>query len=519
MKLFKLIIKKPLLSFTILVIVVVVSSVIVVRLGRIPQHDVVIAELGNVVQEVSVTGKVEPVQGVDLAFEEKGRVRSIEVVVGNDVYRGQALVRLEVYDLLAQLSEAEANVTAEKIELQKLERGPRSEEIAVKETELAEVARDLENSYDDIIDILGDAYTKADDAVRTKTSAMFSGSEAGHFTLTFVSCDIQAKNDATFLRLGSGITLNTWKQELQLLEDGSIKDELEAALLKARAYLKGFRNFLERTNANLITGCTINDSSFDAYRTSISTARTNITAALISVNNLKQTIAAEQVTVERKQKELEQLIAGASEDELAIQRAVVTKTEAQEALIRAKIEKKILRAPFAGTVTKVDVNLGELVSADKVIVSIVSNAGFEIEAPIPEVDIAKVKIGDRARVTLDAYGNREVFEAEIISLDTAETVIDGVSTYTATLRFIIDDERIKSGMTANVDVLTASREHVLSIPQRAVITQGSTLFVRLLKNKEVRMVEVSTGLRGSDGTIEITEGIIEGDVVVLFLAE
>jgi len=78
------------------------------------------------------------------------------------------------------------------------------------------------------------------------------------------------------------------------------------------------------------------------------------------------------------------------------------------------------------------------------------------------------------------------------------------------------DGRIKPGMTANISVKGPSQANVLVIPQRAVISKNGNRFVRVLKGKEIVETEVKTGLRGSDGNVEITDGLKNGDIVILF---
>jgi len=78
------------------------------------------------------------------------------------------------------------------------------------------------------------------------------------------------------------------------------------------------------------------------------------------------------------------------------------------------------------------------------------------------------------------------------------------------------DGRIKPGMTANISVKGPSRENVLVLPQRAVISKNGNRFVRVLNGKEIFETEIKTGLRGSDGNVEITEGLKDGDIVILF---
>ena len=61
-----------------------------------------------------------------------------------------------------------------------------------------------------------------------------------------------------------------------------------------------------------------------------------------------------------------------------------------------------------------------------------------------------------------------------------------------------------------------SRENVIAVPQRAIIRKNGDQFVRIADDESFREVKVETGLRGSDGNIEIISGISEGDKVITF---
>jgi len=174
-----------------------------------------------------------------------------------------------------------------------------------------------------------------------------------------------------------------------------------------------------------------------------------------------------------------------------------------------------LRAPISGIITKREIEKGEIVTASKPIFTLISTSPFEIEVNIPEADIAKVNIGNEAEVTLDAYGSETIFKARVVSIDPGETILEGVATYRTVLHFIEDDKRIKPGLTANVEILTDKRENVVVIPWRAVITKNGEKFVRILEGNEPREVKVKTGLQGSDGNVEIIEGVREGDKIII----
>ena len=133
--------------------------------------------------------------------------------------------------------------------------------------------------------------------------------------------------------------------------------------------------------------------------------------------------------------------------------------------------------------------------------------------------VAMLRPGAKASVTLDAYGDRAVFEAVVVSVDPAETIVEGVATYTTTLAFREADERIRSGMSANVSIVTAERTNVLAIPARAVTREDGRDVVRITRNEMPTVVPVTLGVRASDGLVEIIEGVAEGDTVITTPAE
>jgi len=74
-------------------------------------------------------------------------------------------------------------------------------------------------------------------------------------------------------------------------------------------------------------------------------------------------------------------------------------------------------------------------------------------------------------------------------------------------------------MTANIDILNNKKDNVVFIPIRAVEEKDGRKVVKILNKGEIREVGVETGLRGSDGNIEVITGINEGDEVIVLIKE
>ena len=106
-----------------------------------------------------------------------------------------------------------------------------------------------------------------------------------------------------------------------------------------------------------------------------------------------------------------------------------------------------------------------------------------------------------------------------MTIDPAETILENVPTYKVTLQFDQKDDRVRSGMTANIDILTNERNNVLIIPFRAVIDSDGKKSVRVLESngKKYTTVSINLGLKGSDGNIEVVNGLKVGQKVVTFI--
>lgn len=504
-KTFSKFMKRPAIIVVVVLIVSVGSYFFFIREKK-PLFNTMIAQRGNIVQEVSVTGRVKPARSVELAFEKGGRVSAARVDIGDRVFVGQTLVSLENADLLAELAQAEAGVKLQQAKLDELRRGTRLEEIEVGEAR-------VKNARQSLVDELQGAYTKSDDAVRSKTDQLFSSPRSENPQLNFtVTGGIQLETDIEGGRALVEKTLISWSSSLNNL---TVLGDLEAFVDEAKINLNQIKSFLDKVAlaVNALTPNTaLTQTTIDGYRSNIFTARTNVNTAISNVSGAESDFIIQGNELALKK-------AGTVVEQITAQEALVEDAEASVRNSRAKIAKTIIRSPIKGVVTKQDAKVGEIVSASVVIVSVISEANFEIEANIPEADIAKIKIGNVAKVTLDAYGSDVVFKARVANIEPAETIIEGIAIYKTTLQFFEDDTRIKSGLTANIDILADKKENVITIPLRAVITKNGDSIVRILKDRVLKEIKVKTGLRGSYGNVEVIEGVNEGDEVILFIRE
>jgi len=542
--------KKRYLIILIVIMIIAAGTVLILTRPKKSNFEFATVERQNLVQEVNVTGKVKAAEAVDLAFEKGGRVVNIYVDTGSAAEAGSALLALDSSELQAQLNQAKAQLEVQEVALQKLQKGARAEEIDVLQTKVVNAQKavsdaqttlanaktkastDLTNLYDDVGDILQSAYASADDAVNKQTDDLFSNDLSDSPLLTFQVSNSQNKIAAEQQRVASKNAL----KELKTIIDNITSDYtiLDSALSNAEQKLNTVRNFLTALTDALNLASDLSATTIATYKGYVNTGRTNVITAITNINTQKQAIATQKITnqqniataqagltsvqstLDSAQKELELKQAPATPEQIQEQQAQIKAAQADIQNLEIQISKTVLRSPIKGVVTKQATKIGQIITANSAVVSIISEAKFQVEANVAEADIAKLKINDPAKITLDAYGSGVIFEAKVLKIDPAETIIEGIPTYKTTFEFSQESDKIKSGMTANIDILTAQKENVLVVPYRAVISKNGDKIVRVLNGKTISERKVQIGLRGSDGNVEITEGLKEGEKVITF---
>jgi HlyD family secretion protein len=137
-----------------------------------------------------------------------------------------------------------------------------------------------------------------------------------------------------------------------------------------------------------------------------------------------------------------------------------------------------------------------------------------VVVPFEESDAAQIGSGQRVSVRFDAIpGLTE--DGTVVALSPSASAISGVISYYVTVRLERRNSRLRDGQTARVDVTTAERENVLSVPNAAVRRQGDTDIVVVVEpDGRQRIVTIRAGLVGADRT-EVLSGLSEGQRVIL----
>jgi len=438
------------------------------------------AKQGTITEKINLIGQVKSSQGVDLAFEGSGKIIANNVKVGDKIYAGQPLLSIDSSILQSQLKQAEAQLETLNIN-----------------TVQSKTDSGLKTAYASGLGYVQKSVTVAKNSLLVMTDIQYN-----HFlTQTNNNINIQdTKAKAIYSLLGQA-DAETWTSEsisglnggafglVQTAIDNPTNENIDVALSATLSALEDIRSFI-----NIIP---IDSSLTATERASIVAEKTYISAEIITISNSIQAISSQKVN---------------NNATLTTTTAQIEAAKASIDAIKTQISKTTIRALFNGKVDRNDAIIGSIVSAGTPVITI-SNDNLEIQVNVPESEVSNVKVGSNANITLDALGTNEIFPATVVSIDSVQTSENGISVYKARLKFTDTDERIKSGMTANITIMPQTHADVLMVPKTAVIQKNGKYFVVIDKgNSEKEAREVTVGLK-DEQNIEILSGLILGEKV------
>ncbi|MHB1163569.1 MAG: efflux RND transporter periplasmic adaptor subunit, partial [Minisyncoccota bacterium] len=329
--------------------------------------------------------------------------------------------------------------------------------------------------------------------------------------LTYDTANFQAQNSAETQRVSVTAQLRAWQTELAVAN----KTDADLATFSQNeiSYLAAVQQLLGSVSATLASAPGLSATTLATYKTNVSIAINEVNLAMKNLNALSQNIASQQATVAQAQAQLTLKQEGPTVYAIAAQEAQVAQAEAGVAAVEANLQGSRIVAPISGVLTQQDAKVGQVASPGSPLVSIIGNGGFEVDTGVSDTDIGKLAIGDTVSMTIDAFPN-ETFAGTVFYIAPAETNTQGVISYQIKISFDKLDTRLKSGLTANIEIKTKQRDNVLILPQYAILQNDAGTFVETLTGKTVTTHPVTLGIQDQNGNVEILSGVTLGEQVI-----
>ncbi len=201
--------------------------------------------------------------------------------------------------------------------------------------------------------------------------------------------------------------------------------------------------------------------------------------------------------LEKNQWDLDKAVADVEIKNLAIKLATIT-------------------SPIEGIVTHADVSVaGVNITPATATFTIADPSKMKFVANVDEADIGKVKVGQKVILVLDAYFDQEI-EGEVAKVSFASVATKGGGTAYPIEVYLPENEELqfKVGMNGDLEIVLSEIKEALSIPSEAIAEKKDKKFVRGIKGRQIKEVEVETGL-ATDIRTQITKGLNEGETIIV----
>lgn len=214
--------------------------------------------------------------------------------------------------------------------------------------------------------------------------------------------------------------------------------------------------------------------------------------------------------------------------QLKLQEAQVKQAEASLNSAEIDLHYTKIVSPVDGIVVSKEVEVGQTVAASFQTPTLFNVAEdltkMQIEASIVEADISKVKEGQTAEFSVDGYPD-EIFEGQVTQVRNQAITTSNVVTYEVIIEIDNSAQKLKPGMTANVDIITAQKDDALLVPNKALRfymedengqkQRYSDKGIWVLENNQPRRISIKTGIYDDDKTEVISEDLHEGMDIIL----
>ena len=400
----------------------------------------------TIIASISGTGQVSDVNQIDLKPKVSGNVVYIGVKNGQKVATGALLVELDTKDAQKAVRDAQANLDSANLALAKIKIQDSNENM---NASLVKAYDDgfntVTNTFFDLnsilngIDNLLAQNSLSDDAVRTK----------GGFLSTY-------KDNAETAYFKAKAAFDQNNSDYGKLSNSSPKTDIENIIKETYDTTKLLANAIKSTSdfVDVMAKDSNSSSTFTSYQTTLSTyATTNnghLSALLTATTNINDNKDSSQ------------------NDSIDIQSSQLSVQQKENALQDAKdnLSDYFVRAPFAGTITNFNVKKSDSLTPSTVVGSLITTEQLALVS-LNEVDVAKIKIGQKATLTFDAISDLTI-SGVVSEIDSIGTVAQGVVTYNVKINFDTQDERVKPGMSVSSAIITDIKQDVLAVPNGAV---------------------------------------------------
>jgi len=526
---------------------------------------------GTLITSVSGSGQVSSLNEADIKAQANGEILNLYIASGDEIKKGELIAKLDDTDLKKAVISAQLSLETAQSDLDQLLSPPDELELFQAENALTKaydskikagegIENGLKDAFNSVTNIFFDLPTIVTtardvlygyDIAKSETAINDSDWNETVFINSFAPTEDradlelfirEAEDDYGTARIKYDQNLKDYKSTDYYADSQTIENLLNETTETVKAISQTIKSeinlldfvvdYFSSHDKRLYSGIT-------TYRTSLqsSYSKTNgylqsLYSVQNSLKNDRQALVDAELSVKEKELSLEKL--KEAPDELAIRTKELIVQQKKDALASAQkdLENSYVYAPFDGAVSEVKLKNGDSVSKGTIMANIITKQKIA-EISLNEVDVAKVKTGQKVTLTFDAVSDLSI-TGEVAEVDAIGTVSQGVVTYNVKISLDTQDERVKPGMSASASIITEIKQDVLLVSSSSIKSSNGTNYVEMLENAAAvnnlsASVSNNTGVSSStlpkqqmieiglsnDSMTEVTSGLKEGDQVIV----
>lgn len=519
-------------------------------------------EKGTIISYVTASGQTSVSAQLELKPKVAADVVYIGVHDGDTVKAGALIVQLDSTDAAKAVRDAQANLDSAKLALQKLQKS--ADELSLLQAKHALIQsqeskknteNDLPRAYDDGFNMTANAFLDISPAMAGLQNILFgtelSSATGAQLNLAYYADAVknydaksldyknQANDAYNHARRAYDASFQDYKSLTRFSDTGAIdkliRETYETTRSVAEA-IKSSNNFIQFYEDKLIEHSVKYNILADTHLANLNTYAGKINTHLLNLLSIKNTIESDKQAITNADRVIAEKIASlaklkAGTDTLDIQTQELAILQRENTLLDAKekLANYFIRAPFDGIIATLHVKKGDSITPATIIGTLITTQQLA-EISMNEVDVAKIKTGDRATITFDAIPDLSI-TGVVTHIDAIGTISQGVVSYTIKIGFDTQDNRIKPGMSISASIITDTKIDALYLQNSAIKSQSENdYYVEVPDDADIPGVEIviagamalskpvlrqsiETGISNEDVT-EIISGLKEGDMVV-----
>ena len=507
---------------------------------------------GEFIVKVRESGNLEPLISVEVRSNVEGEIETLYIKEGDVVEKEQALLKIDDEQVLEQKKQAEANRDARRAQLEqaklRIDMTEKEQESAITQAQNAVTV--AKAALESLEANTRQRITEAETQISTTKNALQQdeislrqskiGRQQAALTLE------RAQTAEKSAKVTSETAESELKRNQELFEKKLVSKRVLEEAATARANALSQYETAQKDVESQIKAVESQQQTIDASKEALESRRATLRLHEENLVTIKESQAAQKRQLDAELKNartrLQQILETTDEEK---QLTVHAEVGAQAVLIEAESTLKAQEervgwttvvAPMSGTVTRLNVEEGEIVTSGRsafsqgpAVLTIANLSRMVVKTRINEVDIAKIALGQRVEIRVDAYRD-QVFEGRVNEIAPSAFAPgqmgqqgDGTITFEVMIEVVGSPAELLPGMSADVDIIVMEDDNVLQLPIDSVIdSEVLTVKVNIPSNSIGRFesdqeVEVQNliGKKFSGKVGKISPGSARGNVEIL----